>query len=190
MGAATATFVGGQTQGGAGKCGGALIGNGGSGAAHYLSTGWPTALTGTSWTISFWSSNIPSTTVLHYIWGDESAGMFRCFTGGVAQPGNWIMRGGINDVLVTGAASMAASMTTFVYDSVANQFRAYLNGVLNNTVAQPTAPTITGSAFRVGAWSDSTTGFPNAGLMDEFSVYGRALTEAEILALWNRACFR
>jgi hypothetical protein len=198
MGAATATFVGGQTQGGAGKCGGALIGNGGSGSAHHLSTGWRTALTGTSWTISFWSSNIPSTTNLHYIWGDESADGFRCFTGGIASPGNWIMRGGntsgtLNDVLVTGAASMTASMTTFVYDSVAHQFRAYLNGVLNNTVAQPTAPAITGSAlsaFRVGAYSDSTTGLPNAGLMDEFSLYGRALTEAEILALWNRACFR
>ena len=59
MGTASAAIIGGQTQGGAGKCGGALVGNGGSGNTNYVSTGWATALTGTSWTISFWTSNIP-----------------------------------------------------------------------------------------------------------------------------------
>ena len=79
-------------------------------------------------------------------------------------------------------------MTTFVYDSVAGQVRAYLNGVLVNTVAQA-APTIAGSAFKVGGF-DGNNGLPNGSLIDEFSVYNRALTQPEILQLWTRACVR
>jgi hypothetical protein len=184
-GTATATLIGADTQGGAGKCGGALIGTGAAGTTDYVSTGWATSLTG-SWTISFWSSNIPSSATLAYIWSDPTAGSFRCFTGGVAGAGNWIMRGTLTDVLVTGAATVGPSMTTFVYDSVAGEVRAYLNGVLNNTVVQG-QPAISGSGFKVGGYNGSN-GLPNGGLMDEFSVYGRALTQPEILTLWTRAC--
>jgi hypothetical protein len=184
-GTTTATLNGGVTQGGAGKCGGALIGSGVTSTTDYVNTGWATSLTG-SWTISFWTSNITPSATLFYIWGDLSAGSLRCFTNGVAGPNNWIMRGTFTDVLVTGAASVASSMTTFVYDSVAGEVRAYLNGVLNRTVVQA-MPAISGSAFKVGGYS-ANVGLPSGGLMDEFSIYGHALTVTEILMLWNRAC--
>jgi hypothetical protein len=181
-GTATATINGTQTQGGNGQCGGALIGNGLSSTNEYVNTGWATNLNGTSWTLSFWTNNVPSTTTTYYILGDVNAGGFRVFTGGVAGAGNWIMRGGFTDVLANGGASTGPSMTTFVYDMPNNQIRAYVNGVLVNTVAQTTV-TISGAGpFKVGGYSASNS-LPNGSLMDEFRLYNRALTATEIQQL-------
>jgi hypothetical protein len=66
----------------------------------------------------------------------------------------------------------------FVYDDVAGEVRAYLNGVLNNTVAQ-TGVNIVGTApFKVGAYS-SSNGMAAGELMDEFKLYNRAIDLAE-----------
>ena len=109
-------------------------------------------------------------------------------TNGVAGPSNWILRGGgLTDVLLTGGATVAPSFATFVYDSVAGQVRAYLNGVLVNTVAQG-APNITGTGpFKVIGWSDRV-GMANGGKLDEFRVYNRALGPAEIAELAAPIC--
>ncbi|MBC7864995.1 MAG: hypothetical protein IAF38_18620, partial [Bacteroidia bacterium] len=58
-GTANATIMGGITQGGtSGQCKGALIGSGITSTTDYLNTGYAPNLTGTSWTISMWTSNI------------------------------------------------------------------------------------------------------------------------------------
>ncbi|MBK7692519.1 MAG: hypothetical protein IPJ31_15920 [Bacteroidetes bacterium] len=153
VGTGTATILGGITQGGSGKCGGALIGSGISATTDYLNTGWATSLTGTSWTISFWSSNITPSATLFYIFGDVNAGGFRCFTNGVAGANNWILRGGLSDVLISGGATVAPHMNTFVYDLALGNIKAYLDGVLVNTVAQA-GPTINGAGpFKVMGYS-------------------------------------
>ena len=175
----TAYIMGGLTQGPSGQCGNALIGTGASSTNDYVNTGWATNLTGTSWTISFWTNNVPSTTTTQYILGDVNAGGFRVFTGGVAGAGNWILRGGFTDVFANGGASTGPTMTTFVYDMPNNEIRSYVNGVLSSAVAQ-TSVAISGSGpFKVGGYS-SNNSLPSGSFMDEFRLYNRALTVAEI----------
>jgi hypothetical protein len=183
-GTSTATFMGGVTQGGSGICQGTLIGTGVSSSTDYLNTGWATNLTGTSWTISIRTANFGSTASLYYIFGDNTAGSFRCFTNGVAGPNNFILRGPVADITATGGAAPGIHMTTFVYDMSMGQTRAYVDGVLVSTVTQA-APTINGTGpFKVCGYG-TNIGSPPNGLMDEFRVYNRALTPSEITALYN-----
>lgn len=184
-GTANATLLGGLTQGGVGQCGGGVIGTGVSSTTDYVNTGWATNLPG-SFTISFWTSNISGTSTLYYIFGDAGAGGFRCFTNGVAGANNWILRGtGITDVTVNGAATVAPSLTTFVYDQSANTIKGYFNGILTTTVAQGATPTINGTGpFKVVGYS-SNVGSPANGILDEFRVYSRALSDAEVQSLYT-----
>ncbi len=187
VGTSTATILGGVTQGGTGTlCNGALIGTGISSTTDYLNTGWVTSITSTSaWTISFRSANFGSTTALYYIFGDASAGSFRCFTNGVAGANNWILRGtGMTDVYANGAAIAAPTMTTFVYDPALANIKAYINGVLVSTVAQG-AFTLNGTGpFKVMGYS-ANIGAPAGGLLDEFRLYSRALNATEVAQLYN-----
>jgi len=182
VGTTTATIVGAQTQGAGGVCNSnALVGTGGASSADYLNTGYAPNLTG-SWTISFWTSNITPSTTLFYVLGDVNAGSFRCFTNGVAGANNWILRGGFTDVLISGGATVAPHLNTWVYDQTAGYMYAYLDGVLVNTVAESPI-TISGvGPLKVGAYSTST-GLNSGGFMDDFRLYDRAITPAEVLSL-------
>ena len=180
-GTSTAILMGGLSQGSVGLCGGAIIGSGNAASTDYVNTGWATSLSG-SWTISFWSSNITPSTTLFYIFGDGNALGFRCFTNGVAGANNWILRGGFTDVLLSGGATVAPHVNTFVYDATLGNIKAYLDGVLVNTVAQASV-TISGTGpFKVMGYN-SNVGAPLGGLLDEFRVYNHALTAAEVLSL-------
>lgn len=181
-GTSTASLVGSISQGSTGTCNGkALVGTGATSTNDYVNTGWTTSVSG-SWTISFWTNNIPSTTTTYYIFGDVNAGSFRCFTGGVAGAGNWILRGPLTDVQVVGGASTSPAVTTFVYDSTAGKIFAYLNGTLVNTVNQ-TGFSLSGSGpFKVGGYSSSNS-LPSGSLMDEFRFYRRALSATEVAKL-------
>ena len=181
-GTSVATIQGGLSQGGSGICNGSLVGTGITSNTDYLNTGWNTQLT-SSWTISFKTSGITPSVTLFYIFGDITANSFRCFTNGVAGPDNWILRGGgMTDVLVPGAATIAPHTTTFVYDAIAGNIKAYLDGVLVNTVSQPPLSIIGTDPFKVSGYS-STVGLPAGGLMDEFSIYSRALSSTEVQVL-------
>lgn len=184
-GTATANIMGGITQGGSAICQGTLIGSGVSSTTDYLNTGWAPNLGTGAWTISFRSENITPSATLFYIFGDLNSNSFRCFTNGVAGANNWILRGaGLTDVLITGGATVAPHMNTFVYDPTLNQVRAYLDGVLVNTVAQ-TAPNVTGTGpFKVMGYS-ANVGSPLNGHLDEYRIYSRALTPSEITTLNN-----
>ncbi|HMT03884.1 MAG TPA: LamG domain-containing protein, partial [Burkholderiales bacterium] len=184
IGTNTATILGGITQGNTGKCDGALIGSGISAATDYLNTGWATNLTGTSWTISFWSSNITPSATLFYIFGDVNASSFRCFTNGVAGANNWILRGGFTDVLISGGATVAPHMNTFVYDMALGNIKAYLDGNLVNTVAQA-GPIINGAGpFKVMGYN-TNVGAPTGGLLDDFRIYSHALNAGEVMNLYT-----
>ncbi|MFO1351422.1 MAG: choice-of-anchor D domain-containing protein [Gammaproteobacteria bacterium] len=180
----TATIMGGLTQTGTdlnvGGGGFSLVGSGVSAATDYLNTGWAPNLGAGSWTISFITSNITASATLFYIFGDANTATFRCFTNGVAGANNWILRGaGLTDVTVSGGATVATHRTTFVYDNTLNNVKGYLDGVLVTTVAQ-TAPNLTGAGpFKVVGYG-SNVGAPAGGLLDDFRVYSRALSAAEV----------
>ena len=160
-------------QGGGGVCGGAMLGG-------TLDTHWVTQLTGVSWTISFWSSDIDAEPpALGYAFGDPSAGALRCFTGGDAGAGNWLLRGPVGDVIVRGGARAARTLTTFVYDATAGEVRGYLDGALVTTVAQAT-PAINGTGpFVIGGYGDAP-GLPAGARLDDFRLYSRALTTGQV----------
>ncbi len=167
-----AQVLGGMTMGGNGQYGAALIGTGGPSSSDYVDTGWQTSISG-DWAISFWVNNMPSTTQLHYFWGDNDANSFRCFTGGIAGANNLMVRmSGVswNDVLISNVGPGPA-VVDVIYDSSVPEVRAYVDGVLNNTVPEPLL-TIqsSGGPFKVGGYS-SLDGIPVAMLMDEFKMY-------------------
>jgi len=175
-GTATATLTG-LTQGNTGKCGAALVGTGATNQS--LNTNWATNMTG-SWTISFWLGpnqvdNNPS-----YLFGDVNAGAFRAFYGGAALANNMLLRGGTGDVLITGV-NPGATLVTIVYNGVNTV--VYKNGGSPQTYNVTFANTGPGP-FRVGGYS--TLASIN-GRLDEFSLYSRALTAAEVLSIFN-AC--
>lgn len=165
-----------------GMCGHALVGSGLSSSTDFVNTNWATSFSG-SWTISFWTKNIASSATLFYIFGDINASTLRCFTNGVAGANNWVLRGPVTDVYITNGAVMSPTMTTFVYDTLTDNIKGYLNGVLVTTVAQNPNISISGTGpFKVGSYG-SNTGMPAQGLMDEFRIYTRALSDAEVLEL-------
>ncbi|TCZ63395.1 PKD-like domain-containing protein, partial [Flaviaesturariibacter aridisoli] len=180
-GTTTATIGGGQTKG-AGTCGNSLIGTGQASTGDYVNTNWAPNLGNSSWTLSFKTSNVPSTTSTYYILGDVNAGGFRVFTGGVAGAGNWILRGPLADVLAPGGASTGASTTTFVYDAAANVIHAYVNGTLVQSVPQGGVSFTGAGPFKVGGYSSSAS-LPAGSTLDNFRLYSRALSAAEVQLL-------
>lgn len=176
----------GLTMGNTGQFGAALIGNGGLNTSNNVNSGWPLNLGTGAWTISMWLNNFPATaSTTQYLFGGGGGSTFRCFTGGVAGDNAIMLRAtGLTDVPVTGIGS-APVVIHFVRETTpASAIKVYRNGVLISTVAQAT-PTITGTDFWVGAFSGTTTAFPAGCLMDEFRLYNRALSAAEVAATWS-----
>ena len=164
-----------------GQFGAALVGTGASSFTNYLNTGWATSLQNTGWTISMWLNNLPVNTSLYYLWGDPTASSFRCFLGGAAGAGNLLLRGGgFSDVNVPGVGP-GPTVVHFVYTGSA--IRCFKNGVFSNQVNQPSVNTNGSGPFKIGGYSSS------AGLngrMDEFRMYNRALSDAEVALTWNQ----
>jgi PKD repeat protein len=165
--------------GGTGRFGLALQGTGGNSSSDIINTGWNTNLNG-SFTISFWTSEIVQTGQLMYLWGDQGAANFRCYTNGtVAGPGNWIVRGGgLPDLLIPGGATMNPNLIHVVYDAVNGDYKAYVESVMVNSVTAGVGNIMSGSGFTVGGYA-ATSGL--YGLIDEFRIYNRALSEQEIM---------
>lgn len=178
-GTSTATINGILTIGGSAACGSkALVGSGGLSNKDYVETNWKTTTSG-SWTISFWTSGLDSSTNLFYLFSDINAGAFRCFSGGVAGAGNLLLRGPFTEVLVTGGASKRSQVTTFVYDSKAGYIYAYINGNLINSVSQSTIALTTTGTFMLSGYN-SLEGLNSGGMMDEFRFYSKALSASEV----------
>ncbi len=179
-----ADVLGGLTMGSTGQFGSALVGAGGTGSTDYVNTGWATDIGTSDWTISLWLNNLVDVTNIHYLFGDNTAGSFRCFYNGIAPTGGVLLRRtGMTDVPVSGIQP-GPTVVHFVYDATIPDIKAYVNGVLSVTVPQA-AQDINGTGpFKVGGYS-SSAGMEVGGLMDEFRFYERALDAAEVAATWN-----
>ncbi|MGC8866534.1 MAG: LamG-like jellyroll fold domain-containing protein, partial [Bacteroidales bacterium] len=174
----------GLTIGGTGQFGMGLQGNGGSSSSNYVNTGWATNLGTGPWTISFYINGAVNSSTAFYLWGDNTASNFRCFIGGAAGPGNCIIRGGgLPDLIVNGIAP-GPTVVHYVYDGTT--IKGYKNGVeVASTSAS--AANINGTGpFKVGGFS-SSPGMNAGSIMDEFRVYNRALSAAEISQTWNQS---
>ena len=170
----------GQTIAGTGQWGNALNGTGTSSGTDYVNTGWATDIGTSSWTISLWLNNI--TTTFGYLFGDNTASSWRSFLNGAAGTNNIILRGGgMQDLIVKGIVP-GPHVITFVYDSAAGQTRGYIDGVLD-TIRSQTPLNINGTApFKVGGYSTSAG---LLGMIDEFRIWDKALSDAEVAAAWN-----
>jgi hypothetical protein len=132
-----------------------------------------------------WLTNVTATPVgSFYFFGDAGAS-FRCFTGGIAGNNNLMLRGtGLTDVSLSAVGS-APFVVHFVHEtSPANVIKVYKNGVLSGTVAQAAPLNISGNGFRIGGYS-TVSSLPSGCIMDEFRMYNRALTAAEVASTWN-----
>ena len=148
----------------------------GTGLAGAVTPGWNWNVTG-NWTISFWVSNLLDMNPT-YLFGDLGQTAFRCFYGGAAGVNNMLLRGPLTDLTI--ACPMPAShVFHLVWDGT--NVIVYMDGVLVNSNPR-TMTWATGTGFKVAGYSTS----PGlSGKMDEFRLYGRALTAAEIAATWN-----
>jgi hypothetical protein len=87
--------------------------------------------------------------------------------------------------LITGLSTTNANHIAFVHDTTANTIKGYLNGVLNVTVASGSV-NLTGSSFFVGSQNNfSIFGLRNDAWMDEFQMYSRALSAADVTDAMN-----
>jgi hypothetical protein len=169
-----------------GQFGGALFGVGGNGTTAFVDTGWPTQLPG-SFTIAFWLdlTAVTTTTPFMYVFG-ESTNSLRCFTNGAAGAGGITLRSSFwstGVVVPGGATTSGAHHVAFVHDASVSELRGFLDGVRVAT-APVAAATYSGVGFEVGTWTSVTSLLAGA-RVDEFRLYSRALTDAEIAATWN-----
>jgi HYR domain/PKD-like domain/Secretion system C-terminal sorting domain len=186
-GTANATINGFLTQVTAGNCGGRLKGAAGNNFTNYVSTGWAPNFTG-SFTISFIADGFVSNAGTSFLAGFFNSGnpsnsLYLSFGGAVfsmdVQGNKWVTTTPVISGLHT---------VTFVYDAPALVIRAYLDGVLSNTTTLPQPLLVSGNAFHVGAFANDFGFNPSlrsAQSMDEFRMYSRALSLAEIQALVN-----
>ncbi len=186
-GTANATINGTHAQVTAGNCGGRLRGSGSNNVTSQLNTGWAPNFTG-SFTISFIADGFFSNAGLSYIGGffnsgNPSRSLYLGFNAAVfsmeVQGNKWVGTAPVNGGVHT---------VTFVYDAPALVIRAYLDGVLSNTTTLTQPLVINGNAFYVGAFANDFGNNPClrfAQSMDEFRMYSRALSLAEIQGLVN-----
>lgn len=178
-GTENATINGSQTQGDVGQSGGALVGFSGNSNVNFVNTNWAPDIGNSSWTIAFWSNNIDQSGEISTIFGDVNTGSLRCFTGGVAGSGNWMMRGPVSDIIAVGGASTGPSITAFVYDKDSSTIKSYVNGVLSQTVSQSTLDFTGSGPFKIGGYNIANALKLNNAI-DEFRLYNRALSIEEI----------
>ena len=93
--------------------------------------------------------------------------------------------GGSPGIVQTGAILTAGEfqLVGLSYDKASGQARLYRNGIVVGTRDVGSASRLTAGDLYLGARPGSTLRFQ--GLMDEVDLYARALTEAEILAIYN-----
>lgn len=169
--------------------GNGLVGSGSSGTSNYFNTKWNLALSG-SWTMHVKFNNYTSNlTTVYYLLGDAITGgnSFRLFTNGAPGTGGVRLTAtGMANVDIPAVFSTTSSLVDliFVYDSSLQNIKAYVNGVLKTTVAQSAPLVFNGALFKLGTYA-TNTGMKAGMTMDEFGLFNRAITDAEIASLNN-----
>ncbi|HEB51805.1 MAG TPA: LamG domain-containing protein, partial [bacterium] len=143
-----------------------------------------------SMTISWWQRmNTATGTSLAYAFGG-TGGNWRCFTGGVAGTGLWYRGSSIGDV-TSNAINVQANPGVWehvclVVDDSAGTAEWYLNGVPDGpTLFTPGTHTGTNSEYHVGYHTSTVSIYTDHYDMDDYRHYTRALSPAEVLALFN-----
>ncbi|HEX7871168.1 MAG TPA: LamG-like jellyroll fold domain-containing protein [Chryseobacterium sp.] len=169
--------------------GNGLIGSGSTGTSNYFNTKWNLALSG-SWTIHLKFNNYTSNvTTVYYLLGDAITGgnSFRMFTNGAPGTGGVrLTANGMSNVDIPAVFSTTPELVDLiiVYDSSLQNIKAYVNGVLKTTVTQSTPLVFNGALFKLGTYA-TNTGMKAGMTMDEFGLFSRAITDAEIASLNN-----
>jgi subtilisin-like proprotein convertase family protein len=177
----------GHSFGNGGQFDSCMVGTGGNGFTNYLNTGWAPNLGTGNWTISLWLNNIaeinPGSAV--YLFGDSTAGQFRCFYGGAASDGNILLRGNsFADVLISNVMP-GPTVIHIVYNG--SNIIVYKNGSLFNTFPRSGINLTGAGPFKIGGYGRITgsNSINTGGRIDEFRFYNRALDAAEVAATWN-----
>ena len=155
----------------------------GVGATTQIDTGWATTLGAGDWSVGCWLDRTASPvalTGLQYLFGNNTAGSFRCFVGGVAGTAGVLLRGPVSDNLIPGGGDLRPLHVCWVYDSVAGQTRGYLDGALVTTVTQAPLNINGTSNFTVMRYNGSTSSMGAGYELDDFRFYSRAISQAEI----------
>ena len=161
-----------------------MVGTGATGTTGIL-PGWNCNLGTSNWTIGFWVKDLNETTSGNptYLFGDPGSTSFRCFYGGFALPNNAVLRGPFTDIIF--ACPMPGSYYFHIVYNGTNVI-IYRNGVvLSTTPMVINLPT--GTGFRVAGYTGGAFGLNAGGRMDEFRLYNRALSPAEVTATWNKS---
>ena len=158
-----------------------------AGATCRIDTQWVTDFGTGDWTVGLRADRTNSPvglTTLQYLFGNSSAGGFRCFVGGIAGTNGIVLRAPSNAVTIPGGGDLRPVHVVWCYDSVAGVVNGYLDGAL--VVTTPNAGVnISGTAtMNVMQYTASST--MGAGYeLDDFRVYRRCLSAAEVLAWFN-----
>jgi hypothetical protein len=77
-------------------------------------------------------------------------------------------------------------MVTYVIDDTAKQFLLYLDGTLRNTIGYSGTPQMMRSGLEMRLGNSSGAEYLNNGLLDDVAVWNRALSAADVLAVYNQ----
>jgi hypothetical protein len=161
-----------------------LIGTTGAGA-NGITPGWSWNVS-SNWTMAFWVSGLAETSSGSptYLFGDAGAASFRCFYGGAALPNYMYLRGAFSTTGYLIPCTMPGSyMFHIVFDGTA--YKIYNNGVLIQTNSSTVPVGTSGTGFKVAGYGTTSYSLNANGKFDEFRLYNRALTQAEITATYN-----
>ena len=193
QGSTNPSITGHQLSAGGGQFGGSLAGSTSGTGGNRVNTNWVTNLGSGSWTIGFWihlhGVAGPNPTELMYVFGDPTAGQFRCYINSSAGAGNVRMRGPLTELgSVGGPLLTGGHYVHWVYNAASTNLSLYIDGSLNGNVSQPGGLSINGSAgFQVAGYNGggSPQSLRTGVNLDEFRVYSSALSAAEISQTWN-----
>ena len=189
-GGPTATLTG-HSMNNAGMTGTGLTGSGGIG--NNLNTGWVMDLGTGSWTIHFWLDLTSATIIPPFFAGQPSMYLFgdfftNQFNGAVLGTTVRLSAIGMPQMNISGGAGTNSPHAIgFTFDAATNTYSCYLDGVFVGVQSGSAPPNLTGNganAFAIGAYLVSPT-LAAGGVLDEFRLWRRALTAAEIQTSWN-----
>jgi PKD repeat protein len=152
---------------------------------HRVDTGWPIDITG-SHTIMFWANNTGSSGS-SYAFGSGSGSSGRCWytTSGYMSLRSWGTLGtSYVDTATDPAALTGWNHWAVVIDDAAGTAQWYLNGAADGTgqTFTPNSFTYQGGNFTIGSYGTTTASFfTRYWEMDDFRLYARALTPAELM---------
>ncbi|MCA8936504.1 MAG: putative Ig domain-containing protein [Planctomycetes bacterium] len=154
-------------------------GNGSTTGLGKVSTGWAADLPSSqSWTMESWIRY--SGTGSPYLCGDSSANSLRFYFS--SSNGLGVLGGGFTTHYASSSLGIRDNNwhhVAFVYDSSANTTTWYIDGQLDSTVTSQT-PSVSGTDFQVGGYSTTTTSYQWYGDIDEFRLWDKTRSQAEI----------